>query len=147
LPSEFEERRLPAIDVGPDHDPLEPPELPDELIDELLAGAHTPEEITGPDGLLQRLTKRLVERAMDAELTVWGVQILSCLQIARFVMSEFVHLMRVAAFALDPDDEAAPVLRVRVLAEPVVDAVDDLVELAVREGPDEDHAGVLATRF
>jgi hypothetical protein len=39
------------------------------LIDELLAGARTPEEITGPDGLLQRLTKRLVERAMAAELT------------------------------------------------------------------------------
>jgi putative transposase len=44
-------------------------DLPDELIDELLAGARTPEEITGPDGLLQRLTKRLVERAMAAELT------------------------------------------------------------------------------
>jgi putative transposase len=44
------------------------PDLPDELIDELLAGARTPEEITGPDGLLQRLTKRLVERAMAAEL-------------------------------------------------------------------------------
>jgi len=47
----------------------EPPELPDELIDELLAGAKTPEEITGPEGLLNRLTKRLIERAMDAELT------------------------------------------------------------------------------
>jgi putative transposase len=45
------------------------PDLPDELIDELLAGVRTPEEITGPDGLLQRLTKRLVERAMAAELS------------------------------------------------------------------------------
>jgi putative transposase len=45
------------------------PVLPDELIDELLAGARTPEEITGPEGLLQRLTKRLVERAMAAELS------------------------------------------------------------------------------
>ena len=44
-------------------------DLPDELIDELLAGARTPEEITGPEGLLQRLTKRLVERAMAAELS------------------------------------------------------------------------------
>jgi hypothetical protein len=44
-------------------------DLPDGLIDELLAGARTPEEITGPGGLLQRLTKRLVERAMAAELT------------------------------------------------------------------------------
>ena len=65
---------MPAIDVGADLDRLEPPELPDELIDELLAGARTPEartpeEITGPDGLLSRLTKRLVERAIDAELT------------------------------------------------------------------------------
>jgi putative transposase len=48
---------------------LDPDDLPDELIDELLAGARTPEEITGPGGLLQRLTKRLVERAMAAELT------------------------------------------------------------------------------
>ena len=47
----------------------DPAGLPDELIDELLAGARTPEEITGRDGLLQRLTKRLVERAMAAELT------------------------------------------------------------------------------
>jgi hypothetical protein len=52
-----------------------------------------------------------------------------------------------APFALDGDDEAAPVLRVRVLGEPVLDAVDDLVELAVCERPDEDHAGMLATRF
>jgi putative transposase len=45
------------------------PDLPDELVDELLAGVRRPEEITGPDGLLQRLTKRLVERAMAAELS------------------------------------------------------------------------------
>jgi putative transposase len=44
-------------------------DLSDELIDGLLAGARTPEEITGPDGLLQRLTKRLLERAMAAELS------------------------------------------------------------------------------
>ena len=48
---------------------LDPRELSDELIDELLAGARTPEEIAGAGGLLARLTKRLVERAMDAELT------------------------------------------------------------------------------
>jgi hypothetical protein len=33
--------------------------LPDGVIDELLAGACTEEEITGPDGLLGQLTKRL----------------------------------------------------------------------------------------
>ena len=43
--------------------------LPDELIDELLAGARTEEQITGPGGLLGQLTKRLVERAMEVELT------------------------------------------------------------------------------
>jgi putative transposase len=43
--------------------------ISDEVIDELLAGASTEEEIVGPGGLLAELTKRLVERAMDAELT------------------------------------------------------------------------------
>ncbi|MGH2945566.1 MAG: transposase [Solirubrobacteraceae bacterium] len=47
----------------------ERPELPDELIDELLAGASTAEEIAGPDGLLRQLTRRLLERALQAELT------------------------------------------------------------------------------
>jgi putative transposase len=44
-------------------------QLPDELIDELLAGARSAEEIAGPGGLLGQLTKRLVERAMEVELT------------------------------------------------------------------------------
>ena len=39
------------------------------MIDELLAGASTEEEIAGPGGLLAQLTKRLVERAMEVELT------------------------------------------------------------------------------
>src|ERR1700735_3246534 len=43
--------------------------LPDALIDELLAGARTEEEMAGPGGLLGQLTKRLVERAMEVELT------------------------------------------------------------------------------
>src|SRR5438477_3753496 len=43
--------------------------LPDELVDELLTGARTEEEIAGPGGLLAELTKRLVERAMEVELT------------------------------------------------------------------------------
>jgi putative transposase len=47
----------------------ERPELSDELIDELLAGAHTAEEIAGPDGLLRQLTRRLLERALQAEIT------------------------------------------------------------------------------
>jgi len=43
--------------------------LPDDVLDELLAGAQGEEEIVGPGGLLSQLTKRLVERAMEVELT------------------------------------------------------------------------------
>ncbi len=43
--------------------------IPDQVIDELLAGASTEEEIAGPGGLLAELTRRLVERAMEVELT------------------------------------------------------------------------------
>src|SRR2546421_2694127 len=43
--------------------------LPDELVDELLAGAKTEEEVFGRGGLFNQLTKRLVERAMEVELT------------------------------------------------------------------------------
>jgi transposase-like protein len=39
------------------------------VIDELLADARTEEEIVGPGGVLAQLTKRLVERAMSAELS------------------------------------------------------------------------------
>jgi putative transposase len=44
-------------------------QLPDDVVDELLAGAKTEEEIVGPGGLLAQLTKRLVERALEVELT------------------------------------------------------------------------------
>jgi putative transposase len=43
--------------------------LSDAVIDELLAGASSEEEIVGPGGLLAQLTKRLVERALEVELT------------------------------------------------------------------------------
>ena len=43
--------------------------ISNEVIDQLLAGASTEEEIAGPGGLLAELTKRLVERAMEVELT------------------------------------------------------------------------------
>jgi putative transposase len=44
-------------------------EISDELLDELLAGASTEQELAGPGGVLANLTKRLVERAMEVELT------------------------------------------------------------------------------
>lgn len=40
-----------------------------EVLDELLKDYKGPDDITGPDGLLKQLTKALVERAMQAELT------------------------------------------------------------------------------
>ena len=40
-----------------------------ELIDELLKGYEKPEDIIGENGLLKSLTKALLERAMNAELT------------------------------------------------------------------------------
>src|SRR5579872_4129502 len=52
-----------ALDVPADR------RISDEVIDELLAGACSEEQIAGPGGLLAQLTKRLVERAMEVELT------------------------------------------------------------------------------
>src|SRR5438132_8630691 len=43
-------------------------EIPDELIDQLLGEYDGPEQLTGPDGLINRLRKRLIERAAGAEL-------------------------------------------------------------------------------
>jgi putative transposase len=40
-----------------------------EVLDELLTDYKGPDDITGPDGLLKQLTKALVERAMQAEMT------------------------------------------------------------------------------
>ena len=44
-------------------------DLPNDLIDELLAGYQKPEDFIGENGLLKQLTKRLVERALQAEMT------------------------------------------------------------------------------
>lgn len=41
----------------------------DEMIDELVKEYQTPEEILGENGLLKRLTKRVIERALEAEMT------------------------------------------------------------------------------
>src|ERR1051325_5838581 len=43
-------------------------EIPDELIDQLLGEYEGPEQLTGSDGLINRLRKRLIERAASAEL-------------------------------------------------------------------------------
>src|SRR6516225_8150326 len=43
--------------------------LDKELIDKLLEGYEKPEDLIGKDGLLKQLTKALVERALNTELT------------------------------------------------------------------------------
>ena len=48
---------------------VERPELSDELIDELLGDRQSAQEIAGPHGLLGELTRRLLERALEAEIT------------------------------------------------------------------------------
>jgi hypothetical protein len=53
--------RLRPMVKRPDHE-----RIADEVIVQLLAGASNEEEIAGPGALLAQLTKRLVERAMDA---------------------------------------------------------------------------------
>ena len=41
-------------------------DVPNELLDELLSDYQKPEDLIGENGLLKQLTKRLVERALDA---------------------------------------------------------------------------------
>lgn len=43
--------------------------IPKEILDELLKDHSGPEDITGGNGLLKQLTKALIERAMQAEMT------------------------------------------------------------------------------
>src|SRR5690554_6269340 len=43
--------------------------ISNELIDELLANYENPEDLLGKDGILKQLTARLVERALEAEMT------------------------------------------------------------------------------
>ena len=45
------------------------PPIRPELLDELLKDYHKPDDLLGQDGLLQQLTKALVERALDGELS------------------------------------------------------------------------------
>ena len=44
-------------------------EVPDELLDQLLANCQKPEGLIGENGLLKQLTKRLLKRALDVETT------------------------------------------------------------------------------
>jgi putative transposase len=68
-PATVERREsLPGLPGGP---ALGEPavEISDEVLDALLGGASTAEEIAGPDGVLAHLTRRLLNRALEAELT------------------------------------------------------------------------------
>ena len=63
--------RLTALESPPVRQALGMPDkrISNEVIDELLAGASTEEEIAGPGGVLAQLTKRLIERALEVEMT------------------------------------------------------------------------------
>ncbi len=46
-----------------------------DLVDELLKGYEKPEDVIGENGLLKRLTKALLERALSTELTImWATK-------------------------------------------------------------------------
>lgn len=46
-----------------------PGRIPQEVLDQLLEGYTSPEDLTGPDGILKELTAALVNRAMESEMT------------------------------------------------------------------------------
>ena len=56
------------IDQNSDKPPELPPEV-NKLLDKLVAGYQKPADILGENGLLKQLTKALVERALEAEMT------------------------------------------------------------------------------
>ena len=47
----------------------EPKDISDELIDALLANYEKPGDLLGKNGILEQLTKRVVERALEAEMS------------------------------------------------------------------------------
>ena len=44
-------------------------DLPNDLIDELLKGYRKPKDLIGENGFINQLTKALLERALQAEMT------------------------------------------------------------------------------
>ncbi len=48
---------------------VERPAIPDAILDELLGDDPTGARLTGPDGLINELRRRLIERAAGGELT------------------------------------------------------------------------------
>lgn len=48
---------------------VDPKDIPDELIDALLANYQKPDDLLGKNGILEQLTKRVMERALQAEMT------------------------------------------------------------------------------
>lgn len=43
--------------------------IDEKILDQLIAGYKKPEDLIGENGLLKELTRRLLERAMSAEMT------------------------------------------------------------------------------
>src|SRR4051812_19168837 len=49
--------------------PKTPNPFSDEVLDQILANYTKPEDLTGKDGILKQLTARLVERALQSEMS------------------------------------------------------------------------------
>jgi putative transposase len=66
MPKEPEAKTTMPPSADPNH---RPPAIPDEIVDQLLAGYRKPEDLLGPGGLIKQLVGRLVTRAMSAEMS------------------------------------------------------------------------------
>ena len=54
---------------------VDPKDIPDELIDALLANYQKPDDPLGKNGILEQLTKWVMERALQAEMTYpWAMK-------------------------------------------------------------------------
>ena len=49
------------------------PKIDSAIIEELMKGYEQPSDLTGPGGIMEELHKRLYERVLDAELTLFGL--------------------------------------------------------------------------
>ncbi|TCV77376.1 mutator family transposase, partial [Methylomonas methanica] len=47
------------------------PTIPEELLDALMSNYQKPEDLIGANGLLKQLTKAIIERALEAEMTAY----------------------------------------------------------------------------
>ena len=75
--------------------------LPNDLIDALLSNYKKPEDLIGENGLLKQLTKALVERVLQAEMTEHlGIHLLITQQTITATVKAPRHLKEILAHCL-----------------------------------------------